>query len=75
MSLFIVQHRHEAERCPVRHPRMAPMLLQHLTPDRDSVARFMQPFAQTGTVEILPAARCEAVVSAEDAKAEPCARR
>lgn len=31
-------------------------------PDRESVSRFMQPFAQAGTVEILPAAPCEAVV-------------
>jgi len=32
-------------------------------PDRESVHRFMQPFAQAGTVEILPASPCEAVVS------------
>ncbi len=91
MSLFVVQHRHEAARCPARDPRMAPMLLQHLAPanagkygltihgeavvnaahtlylivdgpDRDSVTRFMQPFAMAGTVEILPASRCETVV-------------
>ena len=92
MSLFVVQHRHEADRCPARDPRMAQMLLKHLSPqsttsygltihaeavvnsahtlfmivdgaDREGVDRFMQPFAQVGTVEILPASSCEAVVS------------
>jgi hypothetical protein len=92
MSLFVVQHRHEASRCPARDPQMASQLLQHLSaanakrhgltihgeavidnahtfymivegPDRDSVTRFMQPFAQAGTVEILAASPCEAVVS------------
>ncbi len=92
MSLFVVQHRHDAERCPARDPQMAPMLLKHLSPanaksygltihaeavinnahtlymivdgrDRDSVQRFMQPFAQAGTVEILPASTCEDVVT------------
>ncbi len=92
MSLFVVQHRHDAARCPARDPKVAPMLLQLLSPasarshgltihgeavvnaahtlylivdgpDRESVNRFMQPFAQVGTVEILPASRCEAVVS------------
>ena len=92
MSLFVVQHRHEADRCPARDPRMAQMLLKHLAPqntksygltiraeavvnnahtlymiidgsDRENVNRFMQPFAQAGTVEILPASSCEIVVS------------
>ncbi len=92
MSLFVVQHRHEADRCPARDPRMAHVLLNHLSPqntknygltiraeavvknahtlfmivdgpDRESVNRFMQPFAQAGTVEILPASPCEDVVS------------
>ncbi len=92
MSLFVVQHRHEATRCPARNPQMAAQLLQHLSaanarqhgltihgeavvnnahtmylivdaPDRDSVGRFMQPFAQAGSVEILDASPCEAVVS------------
>jgi hypothetical protein len=92
MSLFVVQHRHEADRCPARDPRMAQMLLKHLSPqnsesygltiraeavvnnahtlfmivdgpDRESVHRFMQPFAQAGTVEILSASPCEVVVS------------
>jgi len=31
-------------------------------PDRESVSRFMQPFAQAGAVEILEASTCEAVV-------------
>lgn len=30
--------------------------------DQGSVNRFMQPFAQAGTVEILPASPCEVVV-------------
>jgi hypothetical protein len=30
--------------------------------DRQSVERFMQPFAQAGSVEVLPASTCEAVV-------------
>jgi len=92
MSLFVVQHRHAPDRCPARDPKMAQMLLKHLSsqntksygltiraeavvnnahtfymivdgPDRESVNRFMQPFAQAGTVEILPASTCEAVVS------------
>jgi len=29
---------------------------------RDDLDRFMQPFAQAGTVEIMPATTCEAVV-------------
>lgn len=91
MSLFVVQHHHEADRCPTRDPKMAQMLLQHLSaqnaksfgltihgeavvnnahtlfmivdgPDRESVNRFMQPFAQAGTVEILAASPCEVVV-------------
>jgi len=32
MSLFVVQHRHPAERCPARDPQMGAMLLQHLSP-------------------------------------------
>ncbi|HTD46386.1 MAG TPA: DUF3303 family protein [bacterium] len=92
MSLFVVQHRHEANRCPAGDPKMAQMLLKHLSPqstksygltiradavvnnahtfvmivegpDRESVNRFMQPFAQAGTVDILPASTCEAVVT------------
>jgi hypothetical protein len=30
--------------------------------DRASVERFMQPFAQVGSVEVLPASPCEVVV-------------
>lgn len=30
--------------------------------DKESVSRFMQPFAQAGSVDIFPASRCEAVV-------------
>ena len=91
MSLFVVQHRHEADRCPARDPRMAQMLLNHLSPQNtksqgltiraeavidnthtlymivdgpelESVNRFMQPFAQAGTVEVYPASSCAAVV-------------
>lgn len=31
-------------------------------PDRSNVERFMQPFLQAGSVEILPASNCEEVV-------------
>lgn len=91
MALYVVQHRHPADRCPARDKQMAPMLLKHLSPanaeqfgikiqseavidgehtlylivesaERDNVNRFMQPFAQAGSVEIFPASRCEAVV-------------
>jgi len=30
--------------------------------DKENVHRFMQPFAQAGSVEIYPASRCETVV-------------
>ncbi len=33
MSLFVVQHKHAAERCPAENREMAPMLLKHLAPD------------------------------------------
>lgn len=91
MSLFVVQHKHDAETCPARDPKMGGMLLEHLgtanaqrsgvsiraeavvegahtlyliaaAPDRDAVSRFMQPFAQAGSVDIWPATTCEAVV-------------
>jgi hypothetical protein len=32
MSLFIVQHKHDAQTCPARDPKMGAMLLQHLSP-------------------------------------------
>jgi len=31
-------------------------------PDRENVTRFMQPFAQAGSVDVLPASACEIVV-------------
>ena len=91
MGLFVVQHKHPAERCPARDPRMGAMLLQHLSPanakkhgltihgeavvnnahtlymiidgpNREAVTRFMQPFAQAGSVEVLAASPCEEVV-------------
>ncbi len=31
--------------------------------DKDSVEKFMQPFAQAGSVEIVPASSCEEVVA------------
>jgi hypothetical protein len=91
MSLFVVQHRHPADRCPARDPRMGAMLLQHLSkanakehgltiqgeavvnnahtlymivdaPNQETVARFMQPFTQAGTVDVLAASPCEEVV-------------
>ena len=30
MPLFVVRHRHDAERCPARDPKMGAMLLSHL---------------------------------------------
>ncbi|MBI5471319.1 MAG: sulfite oxidase [Ignavibacteriae bacterium] len=30
--------------------------------DKSSVERFMQPFAQAGTIEVMPASPCEVVV-------------
>jgi len=98
MSLFVVRHHHDAKRCPARYPRMASMLLTHLSPsnaagyslkihgeavvddahtlylildgpNQESVSRFMQPFAQAGTVEIFPASSCEAVVTRGDCEA------
>ena len=92
MSLYVVQHRHDADHCPAGNREMAPMLLKHLSPanaatygltihgeavvngahtlymiveapEQENVSRFMQPFAQAGSVEILPANVCEVVVS------------
>jgi len=31
MSLFVVRHHHEADRCPARDPKMGLMLLSHLS--------------------------------------------
>ncbi|HLW46171.1 MAG TPA: DUF3303 family protein [bacterium] len=91
MGLFVVQHRHPADRCPARDPRMGAMLLEHLSPanakqhgltihgeavvnnahtlymivegpNPEAVARFMKPFTQAGTVDVLAASPCEAVV-------------
>ena len=31
MSLFVVQHIHDAEVCPASHPQMGPMLLHHIS--------------------------------------------
>ena len=33
MPLFLVQHTHDANRCPARHPAMGEMLLKHLGGD------------------------------------------
>ena len=33
--------------------------------DKDSIEKFMQPFAMAGSVEIIPASSCEAVVARE----------
>ena len=91
MSLFVVQHRHEAEQCPAGDPEMAPMLLKHLSaentrqhgiriqgeavidnahalyliadaPSQERMQQFMAPFAQVGSVEVLPASHCETVI-------------
>ncbi len=31
MTLYVVRHRHEADRCPARDPKMGAMLLMHLS--------------------------------------------
>jgi hypothetical protein len=31
MKVFVVQHHHDAERCPAKDPQMAQMLLKHLS--------------------------------------------
>lgn len=91
MALFVVQHKHPAQRCPAGDPKMGPMLLHHVSKanaaangitihgeavvngahtfymileatDRAKVDQFMAPFAQAGTVEVMPASSCEAVV-------------
>jgi hypothetical protein len=33
VALFLVKHQHPAETCPAGDARMAPMLLQHLSPE------------------------------------------
>lgn len=92
MSLFILRHQHDADRCPAQDPQAAAMLLAHLAPDnaeqygitiqshgvvdgqhtlyviaeagdQDAIQRFSAPFAQAGSVEVLPASLCEAVVA------------
>lgn len=90
MSLFVIEHHHDAARCPARDPQGAQMLLRHLAragefgvtiraeavvdgahalyaiadaPGEANVRRFMQPFAQAGTVEIRAASSCETVVA------------
>jgi hypothetical protein len=32
MALFVIQHKHNAEKCPAGHPEMGPMLLKHVSP-------------------------------------------
>ncbi|RME08906.1 MAG: sulfite oxidase [Anaerolineae bacterium] len=32
MTLYFVQHQHDAETCPARDPKMGNMLLQHISP-------------------------------------------
>jgi DMSO/TMAO reductase YedYZ molybdopterin-dependent catalytic subunit len=92
MSLFIVRHEHEGERCPANDPYMGAMLLNHLSRPNvrrhgveiqaeavvrgehalymiiaaaaeDQVRRFLEPFAQIGTVEVFPASTCVGVVA------------
>ncbi|MBI2855227.1 MAG: sulfite oxidase [Chloroflexi bacterium] len=31
MSLYVVQHKHDAKVCPAGHPQMGPMLLRHIS--------------------------------------------
>lgn len=91
MSLFVVTHRHDPERCPAGDPNKSHYLLDRLSEectssfgitlhaeaiadglhtlhmileasDREQVEKFIAPFAQGGSVSVLPATRCEAVV-------------
>ena len=91
MSLFVVQHQHAAAHCPAGNRELAPMLLQHLSPEntrqhgisiqgeavvdnahtlyliaeapsQERLQQFMAPFAQVGSVEVLPASPCETVI-------------
>ncbi|MFQ6027663.1 MAG: DUF3303 domain-containing protein [Dehalococcoidia bacterium] len=91
MSLFIVTHRHSADRCPASDPSKGPYLLKRLSQesaeahgikihaeamadglhslnlileaeDQEQVQKFMAPFAQGGSVSVLPASPCEVVV-------------
>ena len=32
MSLYVVEHHHDAQTCPAGHPQMGPMLAQHVSP-------------------------------------------
>jgi hypothetical protein len=102
MSLFVVRHQHEAERCPARDPQMGAILLRHIAPEnarsfglnihgeavvdgahtlylildapaQENVARFMQPFAQAGSVDIMPASPCEVVVQRQGCEPAPAA--
>ena len=36
--------------------------------DRESVARYMEPFARAGAVSVMPASHCEVVVNREPAE-------
>jgi hypothetical protein len=91
MPLFVVEHRHPADRCPAGNPQMAPFLLQVLSnaqaqkagltihgdavakgqhhlyviiegPDREAVQKYLAPFGQAGTLDVIPASSCEEVV-------------
>ena len=92
MSLFVIRHQHEAERCPARDPQMGAMLLQHISPanarsfgvnihgeavvdgehtfyviadaqSTEKVNQFMAPFTGAGSVQVMPASPCEAIVA------------
>lgn len=65
MPLFIVQHRHPAEKCPTRQPSMAQMLLKHLSDE--NAAKFGLKIESHAVAD--GAHRLVMIVEARDAKA------
>ena len=92
MPLYVVEHRHPADRCPAGHPPMAPFLLKILSeesarqaglhlvgdavargqhhlyviiegPNEGAVRQYLGPFAQAGSLDVIPASSCEDVVN------------
>ncbi len=92
MPLYVVEHRHPADRCPAGNPQMAPFLLKILSeesarqaglhlvgdavargqhhlyviiegPNEGAVRQYLGPFAQAGSLDVIPASSCEDVVN------------
>jgi DMSO/TMAO reductase YedYZ molybdopterin-dependent catalytic subunit len=100
MSLFIVRHDHDSDRCPAADPLVGASLLNHLSrpnlrdhgieirgeavvqgqhamfmileaEDEEHLRTFLAPFAQAGTIEVLPASTCVRVVASGGCAGEP----